>query len=50
MYGGEFAKKITGSQIYINIFKTDEFRRSVAEACDTSKSRLQSLLNMLVNV
>ena len=47
MYGGEFAKKITGSQIYINIFKTDEFRRSIAEACDTSKSRLQAFLNML---
>lgn len=47
MYGSEFAKKITGSQIYINIFKTDEFRRSIAEACDTSKSRLQAFLNML---
>lgn len=50
MYGGEFAKKITGSQIYINIFKTDEFRKSIAEACDASKSRLQGLLNMLINV
>lgn len=41
MWGGEFGKKITGKQININIFKTDEMRKQYADAIDQENNNLE---------
>lgn len=49
IYGGEFAKNITGSQHYWGLFNDDRIRREYADTINAESSNLQYYLDILVN-